>query len=289
MKCNLCGGENNRLLFEKNSGRLLQCNGCGLKFVENPPDREEARALYGKDYFSAYRQNKYGYEDYLAHKYLYLDMFLRRLEVIEKYKRGGRLLDVGCATGVLIDVARFRGWEVQGVDISPYASEIARKYYNLDVFTGTLEEAGYEDARFDLIYMHDLIEHVPDPMSLVKEARRILKPDGLLAINTPNAGGFLARVLGKRWFHYKLQTHVALFSPKTLGALLDRAGFRVLNTVVTSRVINLEYLVERMKYDMPPAAALLGFFSRGGAISKITFPFWSGEFEAYAVKKDSSR
>ncbi|MFH1539513.1 MAG: class I SAM-dependent methyltransferase [bacterium] len=259
---------------------------CGLLFVEHAHPAEEIRKKYDERYFTNYNRIKYGYENYMGHRHLYMDLFIRRMEELEKHRKPGRLLDVGCAAGILMDVARLRGWEVQGVDVSPYASEIARKYYNLDVFTGTLKEAVFDDERFDVIVMHDLIEHVPDPAGLLVEANRILKNEGLLVINTPNAAGFMAKILGKRWFHYKPQTHLTCFSPVTLGAMLDKTGFRMTKTLAAGRVINMEYLMGRLTYDAPLPAKILRIFFYGGPLSKSTFAFWSGEFEAYAEKKD---
>lgn len=286
MKCNLCGEENHRFVFEKRGCRYLRCNACGLLFVEHTLSEEAIRERYDESYFTNYNRIKYGYENYMGHRHLYMDLFIRRMEELEKHRRPGRLLDVGCAAGILMDVARLRGWEVQGVDVSPYASEIARNYYNLDVFTGTLKEAAFAAERFDVIVMHDLIEHVPDPAGLLAEANRILKNEGLLVVNTPNATGFMAKTLGRRWFHYKPQTHLTYFSPATLGAMLDKTGFRMKKTSVAGRVINMEYLMGRMIHDAPLPAKILGIFFCGGPLSKPTFTFWSGEFEAYAEKKD---
>ncbi|MEW5947007.1 MAG: class I SAM-dependent methyltransferase [bacterium] len=288
MKCSLCGGENPKTFLVKRGIPILRCTACGLMFVDAPREIKEIANLYAEDYFSNYNRLGYGYENYMGHRHLYFDLFTRRIEELEKHRKGGRLLDVGCATGVFMDVARFRGWEVHGVDVSPFASGVARNYYNLDVFTGVLEESGFPAGWFDVVFMHDVIEHVPDPPSLLTEARRVLTDDGLLVINTPNAAGLLARTLGKRWFHYKPQEHLFYFTPATLTAMLDKAGFRTIRTDATGRVINMEYLIGRLSSDAPALAKILGFLFRGRPFSKSTFTFWTGEFQAFAEKKNGS-
>jgi len=285
LKCNLCGSDNNTVALSKRGYNVLRCNDCGFKFSNCMPSREDLDEIYGKGYFTNYNQNKYGYEDYNKHKHLYIDLFVRKIEEIEKMKSRGSLLDVGCATGVMLDVARLRGWDVRGVDLSAYASGIAREYYNLDVFTGTLHEAAFDDRSFDVVFMYDVIEHLTDPRSLLEEAARVLKDDGLLVINTPNVEGFLAKLLHSKWFHYKLQTHLAYFSPETLGTMLDSVGMEQICTSVSGRVVNMEYIVGRLSYDLPWLAKIMKVFFNGGAFSKNTFSFYSGEFQSFAVKK----
>lgn len=286
--CNLCGASDARVLFRKNTTRFLQCRQCGLEWVDPLPDMAKLRELYSSPkYYSTDNISQYGYSDYVRNKHLYVNLFNRRLDEILRHTDGrrGLLLDVGCATGVLLDLARLRGWEVRGVDVSEYATGIAREYYSLDIFTGELAEAAYPDEQFDVVVMDDLIEHVADPLALVQESHRILKPGGLLTLNTPNRAGWWHRLMGRRWFHYRQSEHTHFFSPAVIRELLDRHGYRVLEIYSSSKIIDLNYAFGRLRYYN---LSLSNFLTRTVGrllIASITFPIRVGEMTVFARKR----
>ena len=99
---------------------------------------------------------------------------------------GGRLLDIGCATGAFLLAAKNRGWNPQGLDVSPGAAQMARDVVGVDVGVGTLESFAFPGAMFDAVTAWEVLEHVPDPKSFLKEINRVLKPGGVVALSTPN-------------------------------------------------------------------------------------------------------
>jgi SAM-dependent methyltransferase len=249
--CNLCGSRDARVLFRKDSTDFFRCRQCGLEWIHPLPDMEKMRELYSSPkYYNTDNISQYGYSEYVRNKHLYVNLFNRRLDELLLYTDGerGQLLDVGCATGTLLELARLRGWEAYGVDISEYATNIARAYYCLDVFTGELADAAYHDGQFDVVVMDDLIEHVADPTALVRESRRILKPGGLLTLNTPNRAGLWHLFMGRRWFHYRQVEHTFFFSPAVMTDLLERNGFNVLEIHSSSKIIDLNYAFGRLRY-----------------------------------------
>ena len=147
----------------------------------------------------------------------------------------GCLLDVGCGNGRFLAQMRELGWEVMGVEPDSEAARIARKRFGLDVFQGTLEEAKFPDNSFDAITMNHVIEHVPDPIGLLAECRRILKPDGKMVMVTPNIQSLGRYLFGKAWLHWDPPRHLVLFSPKSLRACAERAGLRVRSLWTTSK------------------------------------------------------
>jgi SAM-dependent methyltransferase len=136
--------------------------------------------------------------------------------------RGTRLLDVGAGSGVLVEQAALLGWEAEGVEPSAWLADRARQR-GLPVHTGTLPHPGLTRP-YDVVTLVDVIEHVTDPRGLVEEARKLLRPGGLLLVVTPDVSSFAARALGPRWWHYRI-AHVGYFSPGTLNALLSISGF----------------------------------------------------------------
>jgi SAM-dependent methyltransferase len=136
--------------------------------------------------------------------------------------RGSRLLDVGAASGVLVEQATRLGWEAEGIEPSAWLADKARER-GLSVRTGTLPHPALTPP-YDVVTLVDVIEHVTDPRGLVEEAHRLLRPGGLLLVVTPDVSSFAARALGPRWWHYRI-AHVGYFSPSTLDALLSTSGF----------------------------------------------------------------
>jgi SAM-dependent methyltransferase len=286
--CNLCGASDARVLFRKNTTDFLQCRQCGLEWVHPLPDMAKMHELYSSPkYYSTDNISQYGYSDYVRNKHLYVNLFNRRLDEILRHTNGrrGLLLDVGCATGALLELARLRGWDVRGVDVSEYATRIAREYYSLEIFTGELAEAAYPDEHFDVVVMDDLIEHVADPSALVQESYRILRTGGLLTLNTPNRAGLWHLLMGRRWFHYKQSEHTYFFSPGVIGELLGRHGYHVLDIDSSSKIIDLNYAFGRLRYYNLTLSNLLVRTMGRLLISSITFPIRVGEMAVFARKR----
>lgn len=139
---------------------------------------------------------------------------------------GGRLLDVGCGTGQTIELMQNLGWQVEGVDFDPAAIENARNK-GLNVRLGQLEEQQYIDNYFDVITMSHVIEHIHNPLSIVRECRRILKPGGCLVIVTPNVKSFGRLYFKTAWLSLDPPRHLHIFSLSALSNLVKKAGFKI--------------------------------------------------------------
>jgi len=216
--------------------RIVSCLGCGLKYV-NP--RDEAGKI-----FSRYAQLEDG---------LYLSEEKGRrvaariiLKQISKYKRKGRFLDIGCATGFLLDEAKKQGWDAEGVELSEWSVNFAKDKLGLKVFQGHLNEANFPSKYFDVIVLTDVVEHVIDPSGLMEEARRLLKPDGILYISTPDIESLLSKLLKAKWWGIQ-HAHLYYFSRNSLTRLLDVAGFRVIKYSSYVRVFSLYYWGMRLR------------------------------------------
>lgn len=138
-----------------------------------------------------------------------------------------RLLDVGCSSGAFLAAATAEGLQAEGVEPSPEAAEGARRA-GFKVFTGLLEEARFPDGGFDAVTLIEVLEHLREPLPLLTECRRILRPGGVVMATTPNGASWTARAMGSRWEVFSLTAmggHVSFFSPGSLRLLARRAGF----------------------------------------------------------------
>lgn len=138
----------------------------------------------------------------------------------------GRLLDIGCGKGRFLAAARTAGWETLGVEFAPASAERAQAAYDLDVLVGDFLDIPFQGA-FDAITMWHVVEHLPDPMAAVTRAASLLGSGGRLVISVPNVDSLQARLGGEHWFHLDLPRHLFHFSPRSLSALVERAGLRV--------------------------------------------------------------
>lgn len=196
--------------------QFVKCPVCGLVYIVNFQDGMTSYAT--DDYFTNKHQYTSRWDDFCL-------IFGAMVDEIVRFKPTGRLLDVGAGVGAFLHVARQRGFEVQGVEVSEWASAFAREEKNLPVITGTLEDAKLRSRDFDVIVVNHVIEHVQDPRSLLEEISRLLKDDGILVLGVPNIGSLMARLMGAKWSSLRPDEHIWHFTPRTLTLLAERSGF----------------------------------------------------------------
>lgn len=157
------------------------------------------------------------------------------LSLLEAHTPRRRLLEIGPAGGDFLRGARARGWQVTGVEISAEAAQAARDNFALDVRTGELLDAGFPAESFDVVYMGDVLEHVPDPCGHLREVHRILAPSGLVVVAGPTTIHSLTRRIGLAVYAALARTrtlatppyHIWEFTPSTLTQVVEAAGFTV--------------------------------------------------------------
>ncbi len=258
VKCNLCGSARYYLLYKKpktgkttrpvagtytiseseleKPDKIVRCMTCGLVFAI--PEIHVSEIT--QDYVEMEDP------DYLKEEKGRRSQARIVLKKISKFKKGGRILDIGCGPGLFLDEAKRQGWEVQGADLSKWGQDYAKSKFLIDVFQGFLTEAGFADRSFDVIVMNDVIEHLEDPKAVLKEIRRILKNDGIIYVSTPDIKSVLSRLLRAKWWGIN-KYHLYYFSKKTIEKLFDEVGFKPLRYSSYPRVFSLNYWVKRLK------------------------------------------
>ena len=230
-KCPLCRtSQFDHLYTERGVLGVVRCLSCGLIYV-NPRLKNPERVYWGQadKYFE---EAKLIFSGFAKH---HRDVnYLEDLRRIKRFKPSGRLLDIGTNMGFFLRMAKGQGWDLYGVEPSPSLSEMARKYFGLNIKNAYLKDAGFESNYFDVVTMTDVFEHIADPAGLLNEIKRILKPDGILFIKVPN-GLFnlfklrMAKLTGrlKDYDIFDSYEHVIHYSGALLKKMLQQHGFKI--------------------------------------------------------------
>ena len=240
--CPLCQSQQTHFWLRKNNTDVYRCRACRLIFVSPLP--ENIDRLYSKDYFCG-AHNGFGYINYDEDKEVDTQSFNRYLVEIESARgeKKGRLLDVGAATGAFLSIAANAGWQVEGVEISNYAASAARQK-GLNVHAGELENAPLAVSSFDAITMWDVFEHVRSPRATLDKVCHLLKPNGLLVINTPDAGSLHAHLRGNKWPLIIPPEHTYLFNRNNIARLLAEQGFAVVKFTTIGKRFTPAYIFQ---------------------------------------------
>lgn len=217
MTCTACDRTEAAPLYTVNEFEVVRC-ACGLARTVLPPGFDPA-SIYTEAYFQGGQHD--GYADYAGSRDALRGDFRRTLDALPV--RRGALIEIGCAYGFFLDEARER-FEVTGVEVSDAARAACVERGH--VVTADIASA-LPRGPFDAAVMLDVIEHLPDPGRVLAELSGALAPGAPLVITTGDFGSALARAMGRRWRLMTPPQHLWFFSPRTLGSLLERHGFRV--------------------------------------------------------------
>lgn len=226
--CNLCGGDVTEAFAQRQGMQIVRCTRCALVYV-NP--RHTAGKL--QQHYNSGQSSRIQY--YREVECADRRTFAGILETATQWLPDkGRVLDIGPNIGTCLDVARQAGWETYGIEINAEAARYCREQRGLHVIAGQLEASTFPRGHFDLVLMGDVIEHLPDPLAVMRTVQGILRPGGIVMISTPNVASLAGRLL-----QLKPEEHLYYFSPATLTALLAKAGLEVVEIQPLDRYHNL--------------------------------------------------
>ena len=223
------------MLPEHKHGRHVKCKNCHLIYV-NPIEKG---SKVNKDYCE--RESN----DVPIIRESRLQATKSQVGLIKKYKKGTTLLDVGCGEGFFLFNASKAGYGTKGIELSQDAVAYAQKEFGLDVEARAFEEAQFPEGCFDIVTLWQVLEHVPYPLTILKEVHMVLKPGGMLAVSTPDVGGILARIFRTKWWNIS-RLHINQFTSKTLKRMLENAGFKNVFPVSYWECIDLSMLLTIM-------------------------------------------
>ena len=226
IKCNLCGQDSTRDLIVQEPFYIAQCKECGLIYENPRVAEEEVLKLITSDGVTVEHWKTVWHDSKIR-------LFQNNLKRIERYSPQGRLLDVGCGYGTFLKIAKLHHWQVEGVEISTSASKYAEEELGIRVLN-SLHDPRLADNYFDVITMWEVLNQMYNPSGELREAKRVLRPGGLLALRLQNAVfhveiNRILSCLGN--LHERLHIipfvfHPYIFSPQTIRKILEKAGFK---------------------------------------------------------------
>ena len=286
--CALCGGDDVEVVYEaqyekekdvdlatkfRASGdellihRLVRCGRCGLQFVSPRITADAILAGYVEGADPVYVSQMTARERTFA-------IALARIE--RHAPRQGRLLDIGTAAGAFLRAARDRGWQAVGVEPNRWLAEWGRRNYGVLIEPGSAADLSKVEGPFDVITLWDVIEHTTEPLKVLGNVNRLLAPGGILVVNYPDIGSWIARVLGRRW-PFLSSVHLYYFTRPTMTQALERTGFEAIDTYAHFQRLELNYVVARGAIVSRPLSAITSTIATALGIGRKQIPYWLGQ------------
>jgi SAM-dependent methyltransferase len=247
--------------------RLVRCRRCGFQYV--------SPRLRGDLILGSYAEG----DDptYVSQLQARERTFDSSLGEIEKASGGpGKLLDIGTAAGAFVAAATRRGWQAEGCEPNRWLADWGSRHYGITIRQGSVFEQPYEDGSFDVVTLWDVIEHTLDPREMLNKCRALLKPGGILVVNYPDIGSWIARALGRRWL-FLTSVHLYYFDRRTIRRMLESTGFDVTTVRPHFQRLELDYILFRGSILSQGLSRAARAVVRPAGLSRAQVPYWLGQ------------
>jgi 2-polyprenyl-3-methyl-5-hydroxy-6-metoxy-1,4-benzoquinol methylase len=240
--CPLCGSTSSGVRFPAGVAQvhqIVQCRDCQMMYA-NPRvgvDEHVDIATYDPDYVLTHSDRRLEKEALQVR-----DTRNTRKILAERYPKRGKLLEVGAGFGFLLQAFKEDGWSVLGVEPNRAGAVYAKEKFDIEILPAILEESGLPAETFDVVLMLHVIEHVPSPLDTLRTIHNVLKPGGMLVMETPRYDTLTFKLLGKRERSVSCDGHIHFFTSTTLRAMAERAGFAVARNDYVGRSLSLDRL-----------------------------------------------
>ncbi len=249
--CPACGHATaHSFLYKKNGCDILRCEQCGLGRAET--SGFDPASYYTGDYFSGRHAD--GYADYLATEQILRREFAGTVEFIRRFQPGGRLLELGCAYGFLLQEAK-RFFDVSGIELAEDAAAHCRRS-GLNVSTGMADaDALAKLGAMDVIVLLDVIEHLPAPRDTLALCEKHLNPGGIFVITTGDFGSLSAKLAGTRWRLMTPPQHLWFFSGESMRRMAPSLGLELVHFGHPWKVVPLSLITFQLArmFGLDPA------------------------------------
>lgn len=217
MKCIVCKSS----LVDTKSNVLFKCVNCGLGVTKRKVIQS----------YTNYHRDK----TYLQETEQFSNILKKRAELILRFKRAGKVLDIGSSTGLLLSLLKNKRWVVEGIEPSKKAAEFAQNR-GIPTQVSTFEIAKLEPNSYDAIILNHVFEHLGNPDAILSKVYNLLKREGIVFIDVPNFGGIKARIKVENWEYSLPNEHKWHFTKESLSRLLRQSGFEIIYSETRSGI-----------------------------------------------------
>jgi 2-polyprenyl-3-methyl-5-hydroxy-6-metoxy-1,4-benzoquinol methylase len=288
LPCQVCESNHFQEIFQRGDYRYVACNPCGLIRSDPAPTDQELQKVYSNSYFDSWGEAT---ADAPANE-MKIATFRRHVLSRARLAHGARILDCGAAYGALMVAAKEEGFDPYGVELVPSAAaRIAEVFGSDKLFCGPFEKSEFTGlpnrSAFDAIFMCDFIEHVRDPIAVLKKAADWLVAGGALVLTTPDTGSISGRLMRSKWPLYDVE-HLHCFNRRNIDILLRRAGLNTIWSGPARKVITFDYL-RRQTLNRPRSIATRLLQSLGSipGFANVQFSFSLGQMLVIASKQQN--
>lgn len=220
VNCKVCSSEKLSKLGEKYPVDLYRCDECGLVMFSTEPTEDILKSHYENYPVSGIVSpiTKSRYEELL--------------DLLEPFRKTGRILDIGCGEGFFLESAKKRGWDVHGTEFSSVYIPIC-KAKGISMEYGRLDISNYPEGSFDVITWFEVIEHINRPNEELEKFRHLVRVGGAVYLTTPNIDSLSRKILGPKWTAITFPDHLCYYSPTSIRFLFKRHGFSPLQVKTT--------------------------------------------------------
>lgn len=243
--CNLCGADEAAEVFAKGRAqwhRIVRCKRCGLMYA-NPQELVDCDRHQSEDHPRIFDESQS--RQYFQKQSAQLPDNLHALRVLNNLlPQRGRLLEIGSFCGIFLDRIRADGWRVTGLEPDGGVAEYSRRQYGLEIIQGVLPDPELPAGAFDAVVMLHVIEHMPDPAENLRHIHRLLRPSGVLVVETPRFDSLMFRLFGRRERSISnCNGHIFFFTVPTLRRLLEKTGFEIVRVDLVGRTLTFDRLL----------------------------------------------
>jgi 2-polyprenyl-3-methyl-5-hydroxy-6-metoxy-1,4-benzoquinol methylase len=222
--CKSCGAVEYLSAPDRLHGRrklytLMRCRVCLIIWLSRPPRWEEM----GEHYTDAYHQKISSAGDNAAQRWR------ARKEDLLQYKHAGDLLDLGCSSGSFLEYMGRDSWRLYGVEMSAETAKKAEARCGAEVYVGNITDAPFAPESFDAITCFDVLEHLYEPLEVMRKVKEWLKPEGIFYVQVPNIQSAESRVFKNYWHGLELPRHLFHYSPASLRHLAESVGLKMVS------------------------------------------------------------
>jgi SAM-dependent methyltransferase len=232
-----------RMLFIKNGYPVMDCITCHRRFSEIQEGTSHLSTVYSDKYFF---EGKDGYPNYLNEKEILTNYGIYYAKILERFAKPGKILDVGCAAGFILNGFESMGWEPYGIEPNETMASYGRNTFKLNIQTGSLEN--FQSAiKFDLVSLIQVIGHFYQVEKALENISNLLDPNGIVLVESWNMKSLIARILGKYWHEYSPPSVINWFSDKSLMELFKAYGFELIDSGYPAKQINLKHALSLLE------------------------------------------